>query len=85
MIKSQIFGIAIMLGASMAAQAHQTFAAGSGAAHQARAIASFARAAASGHCVSGHAPVPIPEPETYAMLLAGLGLMSSVIRRRRRH
>jgi hypothetical protein len=28
---------------------------------------------------------PIPEPETYAMLLAGLGLMGFVIRRRRRN
>ena len=26
---------------------------------------------------------PVPEPETYAMLLAGLGLMGAVIRRRR--
>ena len=25
---------------------------------------------------------PIPEPETYAMLLAGLGLMGAVVRRR---
>jgi len=26
---------------------------------------------------------PIPEPETYAMLLAGLGLMTTIVRRRR--
>ena len=26
---------------------------------------------------------PVPEPETYAMLLAGLGLMGAVVRRRR--
>jgi hypothetical protein len=26
---------------------------------------------------------PIPEPETYAMLLAGLGLIGAVARRRR--
>ncbi len=26
---------------------------------------------------------PVPEPETYAMLLAGLGLMGMVVRRRR--
>ena len=26
---------------------------------------------------------PIPEPETYAMLLAGLGLMGAVVRRRK--
>ncbi len=25
---------------------------------------------------------PVPEPETYAMLLAGLGLMGAVVRRR---
>ena len=30
------------------------------------------------------APVPIPEPEAYAMLLAGLGLMGFVARRRSR-
>lgn len=31
----------------------------------------------------GSVPVnPVPEPETYAMLLAGLGLMGAVIRRR---
>lgn len=28
-------------------------------------------------------PPPIPEPETYAMLLAGLGIMSAIARRRR--
>ena len=28
-------------------------------------------------------PPPIPEPETYAMMLAGLGLMASVARRRK--
>jgi len=27
--------------------------------------------------------VPVPEPETYAMLLAGLGLMGAVARRRK--
>jgi hypothetical protein len=34
----------------------------------------------------GSIPVaaPIPEPETYAMLLAGLGLLSLVARRRRK-
>ena len=32
----------------------------------------------------GHAYLisPIPEPETYAMFLAGLGLMSYIVRRR---
>lgn len=28
---------------------------------------------------------PIPEPETYAMLLAGLGLIGFVARRRKQH
>jgi len=28
-------------------------------------------------------PAPIPEPETYAMMLAGLGLMGFVARRRK--
>ena len=32
----------------------------------------------------GHVPLaPIPEPETYAMLLAGLGLMGAVVKRRK--
>ena len=30
-------------------------------------------------------PTAVPEPETYAMLLAGLGLMGFVARRRRRN
>jgi hypothetical protein len=29
-------------------------------------------------------PTPVPEPETYAMMLAGLGVMTAVARRRRR-
>lgn len=29
-----------------------------------------------GHHVSSAIPVPVPEPETWAMLLAGLGLVS---------
>lgn len=32
---------------------------------------------------SGGVPPPIPEPGTYAMLLAGLGLMTGIARRRR--
>lgn len=31
------------------------------------------------------APAPVPEPETYAMLLAGLGLLGMVVRRRTKH
>jgi len=27
---------------------------------------------------------PVPEPETYAMMLAGLGLMGAIVRRRKR-
>jgi hypothetical protein len=34
---------------------------------------------------TGLPPTSIPEPETYAMLLAGLGLMGFVARRRRRN
>ena len=34
---------------------------------------------------AGGPPTSIPEPETYAMLLAGLGLMGFVARRRRRN
>ena len=33
---------------------------------------------------AGGPPTSVPEPETYAMLLAGLGLMGFVARRRRR-
>jgi hypothetical protein len=33
--------------------------------------------------VSSFALAPVPEPETYAMLLAGLGLMACVVRRRK--
>jgi len=32
----------------------------------------------------GGSPPPIPEPETYAMMLAGLGLIGAVARRRRK-
>lgn len=35
--------------------------------------------------VNFQAAPPIPEPETYAMLLAGLGLMGAVVRRRQRN
>ena len=31
----------------------------------------------------GAAPPPVPEPETYAMFLAGLGLLSAAARRRK--
>ena len=37
----------------------------------------------SGSVTLSTATVPIPEPETYAMMLAGLGLMGFVARRRR--
>lgn len=37
-----------------------------------------------GACTSS-APAPVPEPETYTMLLAGLGLLSMVVRRRTKH
>lgn len=33
--------------------------------------------------VAGASLAPIPEPETYAMMLAGLGLLGTVVRRRR--
>ncbi len=37
-----------------------------------------------GRCVQGHwILTPVPEPETYAMLLAGLGVMGAVARRRK--
>ena len=35
------------------------------------------------HDAAGYVTTPIPEPETYAMLLAGLGLMGLVARRRK--
>lgn len=31
----------------------------------------------------GYQPVPVPEPETYAMMLAGIGLLGVIARRRR--
>ena len=37
---------------------------------------------ASGGAIYAGEIAPIPEPETYAMLLAGLGLMGAVVRRR---
>ena len=39
---------------------------------------------ADGYDLAFHAVAAVPEPETYAMLLAGLGLMAGVARRRRR-
>jgi hypothetical protein len=42
-------------------------------------IQTFATATA----VSSFALAPVPEPETYAMLLAGLGLVAGVVRRRK--
>lgn len=33
--------------------------------------------------VAGVAPPPVPEPETYAMMMAGLGLLGAVVRRRK--
>ena len=33
-------------------------------------------------CVTGVVAPPVPEPETYAMLLAGLGLLAGVARRK---
>ncbi len=35
--------------------------------------------------LSAPTAAPVPEPETYALLLAGLGLLGGVARRRRRH
>jgi hypothetical protein len=38
---------------------------------------------ASGHFMAGAAPAPVPEPSSGALLLAGVGLMSCVVRRSR--
>ena len=38
---------------------------------------------AGGIALDNISVTPVPEPETYAMLLAGLGLMGAVARRRR--
>jgi hypothetical protein len=47
---------------------------------------SMARDGFNDQIKEGHAFLltPIPEPETYAMLLAGLGLMATVTSRRRK-
>lgn len=37
----------------------------------------------SNHVTVTSMPAPVPEPETYAMLLAGLGMVGAVARRRR--
>lgn len=39
---------------------------------------------ATGDLLSRAIPTPVPEPETFAMLLTGIGLMSFVARRRKR-
>ena len=40
------------------------------------------RTARAGAIYAGAMAAAVPEPETYAMLLAGLGLMGAVVRRR---
>lgn len=39
---------------------------------------------ATGDLLSRDIPTPVPEPETFAMLLTGIGLMSFIARRRKR-
>lgn len=102
-MKARLAGLTLLMGVSMAAQAHHsnTFvpddevldarpALQAAAGIYQAAKASFER----GYVLKAHnvrdgdsdfdgCPGPIPEPGTYAMLLAGLGLMTTIARRKR--
>jgi hypothetical protein len=46
-------------------------------------VTGFATGTAGGTYAFLASAAPIPEPETYAMMLAGLGVIGSIVRRRR--
>lgn len=98
MMKARLVGLVLFMGVSMAAQAHHhTFALDNegesirSAIHLAAnsyhgALATFDRESIiKVHHDGTDDPIcgPIPEPGTYAMLLAGLGLMTTIARRKR--
>lgn len=84
MIKAQLAGLVLLMGTSMAAQAHHhhTFAGDPPAAS--RTAGTFAHDPPADDMSDGcHTASPVPEPGTYAMLLAGLGMMTGIVRRKR--
>lgn len=90
MTRAQIAGLALLMGLSMTAQAQHTFA-GDDPPTASRtttrsgtfAVQDVHRSGQDDMSNGCHHTSPIPEPGTYAMLLAGLGLIAGIARRRR--
>jgi hypothetical protein len=104
MMKARLAGLILLMGVSMAAQAHHshTFVLDNEGQDVRAAIRHFVAkghhdvladiergnvikvaAVRDGDGDFNGCPGPIPEPGTYAMLLAGLGLMTTIARRKR--
>lgn len=97
-MKARLAGLVLLMGISAAAHAHphHTFAGGGQPSpglfsmlenrifqplHQFKKIEHQCNQECGG-AGGGASPSPVPEPETYAMLLAGLGLIATIARRR---